>query len=1039
MRRSMFGSIAVFCFATVVAFGAPVGSGRSAALDRVSGDAGSVAGELTCLCGIDVDGTPICFRADPCPFLETCEVNADCDAGEACVIDCCILDGEDFGGFCVNVASCTNFFTICDDPQICTEDDSILSACTPRPTGTCCGPTFQACFCRITTELDCAAIGGNYEGDDTTCENANDLPVIGELTLAECYDTIREAGDAVEAAIQGVSDICPNNLIQTNQTGCVGTIDATVTDICDNAVEFDTVTVTIDPTAPMGTCSSPDFVSLSANECEAEIEFSATITDNCCVDADSVMVTATLASGAATLEVDEECEVTFPNGEDVAEVSCVFEVSNITECPAVVQFTVKVADCCGNEATIRCPETVEVRDITVPMITHCPEPIVVDRGEKICNSAIQEWLDSFTATDNCPGGRVYESEDLDLPIPDNNLTGLIETIDVPDSFIIEDVNIGLSIDHTRVGDLVVLIFHLPNGFAFIDQPGLPPAPCTADDFVDIILDDEGALPLEAQCMNGLSSPPNYTPHFPLSVFDGQDAQGQWSILVVDRATGEIGTLGEWSLHFNGGPTLSNNAPTCGFPPGTTEVEFKATDTCGNMATCTSSVTVDPFDRFDISKKGSFLAFSKIEIQWEDQQDGSQLLIKDTFLDITNDYPGPVLVQAYFINGDIQQEELRDFDGEIIQPFEPGWNTADCLFTLTPNQPHYWSAVNGSDKCQPFVVLDEDGPGRINPETDNPCRVLRGYAVFYAVRLKPTNVAGSNAEYEEIRWNHLKGDAVIVDYSKGTAEEYNAWAAAASDCVGHGEALLNCRCYDGNGICCDAEVRPGRLAFDGFQYDLGFESLLLDFYASGSTVFSGGGSTVMLDTQLTLHTLSADLRQDGGGPILTKVDAEIWNEFESKFSGSRRCLCCWDSTFLSDWSRSAVIPNHFTQSALRTEKGKARLTGNDPQECDYEEICGRERRLILEMVPVCPIVRPPPVADPSRITALLGISTKFLSFSGPSDDMATAAMNLVGTGLRRGLIRTDFDGETDELRDETARQIEAPSRAPSGREKPSGSR
>jgi hypothetical protein len=528
----------------------------------------------------------------------------------------------------------------------------------------------------------------------------------------------------------------------------------------------------------------------------------------------------------------------------------------------------------GCQGVVACTFKVTVNDTEPPMAS-CPEPITLDRGDKICDEEVQDWLDQFTATDNCPEGLMVE----------------------------------------------------------LDAPG------------------------------------------------------------------------------------------CGFPAGeTTEVTLTAEDAAGNTDTCTSEITIEPFERIDISGKGSFLAFSKIEVLWEDEEDGSGLL-KDTFLDITNDYPGSVLVQAYFINGDIEIAEELDDEGNVIQEFEPGWNTADCLFELTGNQPHYWSAANGSDKCQPFKVLDPDG----RPANS---RILRGYAVFWAVKVKPTMTAAIG--YEEIRWNHLKGDAVIVDYAKGTAEEYNAWSAAVVDCVAHGEPPRDCFCRDENGVCCEAEVRPGRLDFDGFQYASGFDELLLDFYGSGSTAFSAGGLTVMLETQLTLHTLGADLRQDGTGPILTKVEAEIWNEFESKFSGTRRCICCWDSTMLSDWARSQAIPNHFTRSALRTDKGKARLDGVESDECDYFDICGREPRDFIEVEPVCKVVESASVAGfPNGISfshdaSLLGISTKLLSFTGgQTEENATSAINLIGMGTERARIRTDNSDAPEELRSDSAPSRESP--------------
>jgi len=461
----------------------------------------------------------------------------------------------------------------------------------------------------------------------------------------------------------------------------------------------------------------------------------------------------------------------------------------------------------------------------------------------------------------------------------------------------------------------------------------------------------------------------------------------------------------------GGVVLTNDAPVCGFPAGTTTVvTFTATDECGLETSCSSTITVLDLPRLAMDQKGSLLIFSKVEIQWS--EDGT--LLQDTFLDITNDFPGAVTVQAYFINGDTQLDQECPTppctpDNET-QHFEPGWNTADCRFTLTSNQPHYWSAARGSNKCQPFVVLDEEGPGRTNPDPEGGARILRGFVAMWAVEFN-----ASKDLWEEIRWNHLKGDAVIVNYANGTAWEYNAWSARAL-CVSHGEPPLDCTTFDSNGTCCAAEVIPGRLDLDGFQYDIAFDELILDFYGSGSTVLSSENVTASVDTDLTVHVVDADLRQDGCGPVLTKIEVEIWNEFEAKFSGTRRCICCWDQTMLSNWARSAAIPNHFNRSALRTDKGKARLDGVASRECDYEELCGATAFQKMWSCGMDTIVGP---GGLSKDAAILGLATKFIAFSGGATaEHATAGMNLVGSGRESGMIIVDTDENNgEELRTE----------------------
>jgi hypothetical protein len=402
-------------------------------------------------------------------------------------------------------------------------------------------------------------------------------------------------------------------------------------------------------------------------------------------------------------------------------------------------------------------------------------------------------------------------------------------------------------------------------------------------------------------------------------------------------------------------------------------------------------------RVSTTQKGSLLIFPDVEIKWDDAGN----VLQDTVIDLTNDYAGQVYVQLYFINGDAPLEEtFVGFPVMRMDEAEPGWNWADCRLPLTSDQPVFWSALTGEPRgCQPFSVLDPPAlygkPGRPDPETGGATRVLRGYVLAWAVRQNPTT-----QQWEEIRWNHLKGDAVVVNYAQGSAFEYNAFAFQAH--LGANGAFL---------------PTPGELSLDGLEYDMPFDELLLDFYASGSSVFSRGiegqpnSTTVSVDTDLTLLPVSVDLRQDNTGPVTTKVEVEIWNEFETKFSGTRRCITCWDQTLLSNYVRSVAIPNHFLRSNLRTDKGKARINGVASTECDD--------------------INEPFFDNDSVNASLLGMATKVLSFNG--SDLDTTGLNLVGMGEQAGLIQYDIAGQGDEFATSTSGR--APRGARSGATQP----
>ncbi|MGE0481581.1 MAG: S8 family serine peptidase, partial [Phycisphaerae bacterium] len=63
-----------------------------------------------------------------------------------------------------------------------------------------------------------------------------------------------------------------------------------------------------------------------------------------------------------------------------------------------INRTWTASDAAGNTAS--CLQLIQVVDTTPPVIT-CPPDIRVPFGNKICDSAVQDWLDSTTATDNC--------------------------------------------------------------------------------------------------------------------------------------------------------------------------------------------------------------------------------------------------------------------------------------------------------------------------------------------------------------------------------------------------------------------------------------------------------------------------------------------------------------------------------------------------------------------------------------------------------------------------------------------------------------
>ena len=349
------------------------------------------------------------------------------------------------------------------------------------------------------------------------------------------------------------------------------------------------------------------------------------------------------------------------------------------------------------------------------------------------------------------------------------------------------------------------------------------------------------------------------------------------------------------------------------------------------ATCAEVQQLCEFDcRITCTDKGSLIIFSKIEVRW----DSGGSLVQDTFVTLSNDHPDDVKIQFYFINGD---EPILG---------HPGWNYVDNEIMLTGNQTVAWSSATGSGVVSPWTVLDPDMGRPANDGTGD--YYLRGYIIGWAV----------NDMNEEIRWNHLSGDATLVYYGGDKAAwQYNACTAAVPENTGvaHGE-------HTGT---------PGVLNLDGSEYCTPPSHLLMNFQAVSSDAYSTAFTSVVSDTDVTLHPLDVVLDPDAGAsPVVTKAHYDVWNENEVKLSGAYRCISCWDQTLLSQYG----IPNHFLLPHLQTDHGKARIDGLGS--------------------PLCP---------GSESVAMLGLVARWLDFTA-NNGLAASGVNMIHMGFEPAFIQ-----------------------------------
>lgn len=196
-----------------------------------------------------------------------------------------------------------------------------------------------------------------------------------------------------------------------------------------------------------------------------------------------------------------------------------------------------------------------VDDFTVTP-TDCNNNCVSDLTD-IANSTSED-CNSNGIPDECEGGAQNKTYDITvnppLAIPDGTATYASTTFNVPDSGVITDLNLGLTLPHTWNGDVAVRLSHEATTVVVIDRPGFPdsnPQFGFDNDGFDVLLDDEGTGgAIETiDSAGGVVSPPGYVPNNPLSAFDGMDKQGLWTLEAADFVGSDSGTITAWSLQF----------------------------------------------------------------------------------------------------------------------------------------------------------------------------------------------------------------------------------------------------------------------------------------------------------------------------------------------------------------------------------------------------------------------------------------------------------------------------------------------------------
>ncbi|WP_230773075.1 autotransporter domain-containing protein [Roseiconus lacunae] len=160
-------------------------------------------------------------------------------------------------------------------------------------------------------------------------------------------------------------------------------------------------------------------------------------------------------------------------------------------------------------------------------------------------------LVSSSAASSSATAQTYTSTDTPLRIPPAGTTGqTISSINVTDSFAIADLDVNVDYNHTFNADLAATVTS-PNGTSVQLFDGVGGATNAQNGGYRFDDDATGSFPAGFPATNQ-----SYQPQQALSAFNGENAQGTWTLTMIDDLGGDIGTLNFWQLFF-----LSATPPT----------------------------------------------------------------------------------------------------------------------------------------------------------------------------------------------------------------------------------------------------------------------------------------------------------------------------------------------------------------------------------------------------------------------------------------------------------------------------------------------
>ena len=175
------------------------------------------------------------------------------------------------------------------------------------------------------------------------------------------------------------------------------------------------------------------------------------------------------------------------------------------------------------------------------------------RGSNLCGNS--DWSSVFSFTTADIACNFNSSADVPITISSNDTDDVTSTLNITNTGSIIDVNVqNLDISHTWVGDLIVTL-ESPSGtvVTLLDRPGFTGNGYGCDEDNILVDFDDSATSTAEDLENTCNTGGAYTiegafqPMDQLSAFQGEDAEGTWTLRVVDAVGEDGGSINGWDL------------------------------------------------------------------------------------------------------------------------------------------------------------------------------------------------------------------------------------------------------------------------------------------------------------------------------------------------------------------------------------------------------------------------------------------------------------------------------------------------------------